>query len=178
MKKLKLTGILLLAAAAVLFLYVLFHETGHLIVMLSAGATVTDFSIFGAHVSGTGGNYTNISDLWLHANGTFLPLVLSYLVLLFYRSGRSSGLFYQSFFYFVALVPISSLLAWVFIPFLYQSGNAPVGDDVTQFLLNFSHPVLVSIAALLLIGAGVLLMVKKRIPQNFIKAVRETSSDS
>ncbi|WWR20752.1 hypothetical protein V1226_04950 [Lachnospiraceae bacterium JLR.KK009] len=50
-KKLKSIGYILLSAGIGVFLYILLHEFGHMAVMLSVGATITDFRIFTAHVS-------------------------------------------------------------------------------------------------------------------------------
>lgn len=50
-KKIKRIGYILLSAGITVFLYILFHESGHTMVMLSVRATITDFSIFTAHVS-------------------------------------------------------------------------------------------------------------------------------
>ena len=157
------------AALIALFLYILIHECGHMIVMLSAGATITDFSILGAHVSSVGGDYTNTSDLWMNANGALLPLILSYVYMLFYKRSLANT-FYRILSYMISLVPTASLLAWVILPILYMNGNAPAGDDVTKFLFNFSQsydPIYVSVAALLLIMTGITIMVIKGIPQNF-----------
>jgi len=79
------------ALAAVL--YILFHEMGHLIVMLAAGATIVEFSIITAHVSGTGGAYTDLSVLWLHTNGALLPILVSYIYMLFYESDSEKPLY-------------------------------------------------------------------------------------
>lgn len=166
---------LLLAAALALFLYVLLHELGHLIVMLSAGATITGFSIFTAHVSAVGGNYSNLSDLWLHANGAVLPVMVSLTFMLFYQS-KAKSMLYHMFIYIFCLASVFSLLAWVAIPFAYMLGNAPVGDDVTNFLLNFAqthHPLIVSAAALLIIAAGVAVMIRKGIISTAISIMRE-----
>ena len=68
------------------------------------------------------------------------------------------------------------MFAWVVIPFAYLQGNAPVADDVTQFLINFSqnhHPLIVSAVATLIIVIGVTVMIKKGIIQNFISLVKE-----
>ena len=167
---------LLLSVVLVLPLYILLHECGHLIVMLFAGATITDFSILHAHVSGVDGSYTNLSDLWLHANGAFLPVLASFVYGFFYQKDRE-GIFYRVFSYFVVLVPIASLLAWIFIPFLFMQGKAPAGDDVTLFLANFSQshsPILVSISAAILMGIGIMILVRKRILWNFKRAVQKT----
>ena len=51
------------SALLCILLYIILHETGHCIVAVSCGATVTDFSIFSAHMSYRGGNFTDLSDL-------------------------------------------------------------------------------------------------------------------
>lgn len=168
----KKMGITLLAGLITVFLYILLHEFGHMIVMLSAGATITEFSIIPAHVSGAGGNYTNLSDLWLHANGALLPVIVALIYALFYKKDAES-VFYRLFSFMFTLIPIGSLFAWVIIPLLYVQGN--VGDDVTNFLYNFSqnhHPFIVSVAAALIIAAGVAAMIKRGIFKNFILAIR------
>ncbi len=172
--KAKKVGVALLSALITVFIYILLHELGHMIVMLSAGATITDFSIFTAHVRGIGGNYTNLSNLWLHANGALLPVIVALIYALFYKKDAES-VFYHLFSHMFTLIPIVSLFAWVIIPFLYIQGNAPVGDDVTNFLYNFSpnhHPLIVSVAAVLIIAAGVTAMIKRGIFRKFILAIR------
>lgn len=166
-KKKKIIEVLV-SAVVVLILYIFLHEMGHCIVAIACGATITDFSILTAHMSSVGGNYTNLSDLWLNANGALFPLIVTYVYMLFYDKKRENS-FYRILSYFIAIIPACSLLAWVFIPIVYMTGNAPVGDDVTKFLYNFSsgyHPIYVSIAALLLIAVSVTIMVKKQILHN------------
>ena len=158
-----------------IFLYIILHEGGHMIVMLSAGATITDFSILTAHVSGVGGNYTNASDLWLHANGALLPVIVSFVYMLFYKK-ESRSMFYHIFSYMFCLIPVASLFAWAIIPFVYMQGNAPAGDDVTKFLYNFTHdyhPLLVSAVAVLIIAVGIILMIKKEIIKTYIVKIRK-----
>lgn len=143
--------------------------------MLSAGAIIEDFSIFTAHVIATGGNYTKTGELWLQANGACLPMICMIVYLLFYKKDNTSS-FYHFFSYVVALFPIGSMLAWVFIPFSYIDGNAPVSDDVTKFLNVFSqdyHPLVVSAAAVIIIGISIVIIVKKDIIRTVIKIVKE-----
>lgn len=166
--------LLLAAAALMLVVYILLHELGHLIVMLSAGATITDFSIVTAHVSATGGEYTNLSDLWLNANGALLPVFTAYIYMFLYKSTNENS-FYRIFSYMIAVFPTASMFTWLIIPFMYIGGNAPINDDVTKFLDNFSHdfhPFIVSAAAAVMIGIGVVLMIKKRIIHNVIAELR------
>ena len=176
-KKGKLVFTVLAAAGLMVVLYIALHEFGHLIVMLSAGETIDEFSIIGAHVSGHGGEYTNISDLWLHANGALFPMITAFIYLAFYRRELNKT-FYRMFSFFIGLFPICSLLAWVFIPFAFINGKAPAGDDVTQFLLNFSQtgsPLVVSVVAALLIGIGVVLLIRKGVLKNYILEIKELS---
>ncbi len=165
----------LVSVMLILVLYILFHELGHLIVMLSAGAIIDDFSMFGAHVSAHGGEYTLVSTLLLHANGAVLPLIISFAYLCFYKKDREST-FYRMFSVFVGVVPITSLFAWVFIPFAYIKGTAPPSDDVTQFLTSFSqiaNPLFVSVIALVLIVLGIILFIKKGVLRNYISELQE-----
>ena len=72
------------------------------------------------------------------------------------------------FSFFTGVVPISSLLAWVIIPFVYLNGTAPPSDDCTKFLMSFSqiaNPLFVSAAALVI---GSILFIKKGVLRNYI----------
>lgn len=172
-KGIRSMGYVLLSAGMAACLYILMHEFGHMMVMLLAGATIMDFSIFTAHVSAVGGEYTDFLYMWMHANGALLPFVLFVLYVLLYRKDSKKS-FYRIFSYMATLIPVCSLLAWVIVPFLYMRGNAPVNDDVTKFLAVFCtkhHPLVVSAAAAVLIGIGVGLMVKRRVFYNFIEEI-------
>lgn len=173
-KKIKSTGYILLSAGIGIFLYILLHEFGHMIVMLSAGAVITNFSIFTAHVTAVGGDYTNLSNMWMDANGALFPLIISYLYILLYQKNSTKS-FYRIFSYVVTLIPVGSMLAWVIIPFSYLQANAPINDDVTKFLAVFCenyHPLIVSATAVVLIGLGVVLLIKKRVIHNFIEEIK------
>jgi hypothetical protein len=142
--------------------------------MLSAGAVIDEFSIIGAHVSGHGGEYTPVSAMWMHANGAFLPVVVSMIYILRYKKD-TQNIIYKVFSLYVAIVPFSSLLAWVIIPFVYMGGQAPAGDDVTKFLdvfTQYAHPLAVSAGAAVLIAIGVFTAVKKQIFGNFYREIR------
>ena len=52
--KIKKVMLVFPAVALTIVIYIFLHEIGHLIVMVSAGATITDFSILTAHVSAMG----------------------------------------------------------------------------------------------------------------------------
>ena len=174
-RNLKKIGLTLLSAVSSLLLYTFLHELGHLIVMLSAGATVTSFSILTAHVSAVGGDYTTLSSLLLHANGVILPMVAACIYMLVYRKDCQKS-FYRLFSFFVALIPTASMLAWVILPFLFLQGDAPAKDDVTHFLNVASdqfHPLIVSAVSAAIIVISITLIYKKGILQNYLKEVRQ-----
>ncbi len=115
-------------------MYILLHEFGHMIVMLSVGATITNFSIFTSHVSAVGGDYTNLSNICMDANGALFPLFISYVYTLLYKKDSTKS-FYRIFSYVVTLMPIVSMLAWVILPFVYLQGNAPSSPRTCIFSL-------------------------------------------
>ena len=164
---------LVISGVLVAVIYIFLHETGHLIVLLSEGAVIDEFSILEAHVSAHGGRFDLLSGMLLHANGALLPLLISYIYLLFYRS-NSENEFYILFSWVTAIVPAASMLAWVVIPFLYMAGIAPEVDDVTHFLEIFPKeypPYLVSLIALIFIGISALIVVEKHIMRDFIRCL-------
>lgn len=174
----------LLVPSAILsiFLYILLHEFGHVIVLWSVDADITNFSIVSAHVNYVGGEWTNASDRWMHLNGALFPLVLAVLYMLLYRREINNS-FYRVFSGLIAIVPVASLMAWVIIPLIYMGGHAPEGDDVTKFLYNFTYDYpayLVSIVALLVVIISIAIALWKGIPQNFemeVRRLKNTTSE-
>lgn len=71
-----------------------------MVVMISVGARITDFSVFTAHVSGDGGEYTSLSKMFESANGALFPLIISYIYILLYQKGNTKSL-YRIFSYIV-----------------------------------------------------------------------------
>lgn len=179
-KLIKFILTLLLSAIVTVFLCILLHEFGHVIVMLSAGDRITEFSILPAYVSGEGGNYTNTSDLWMHANGTIFPLLLSHVFLLFYRK-ESKNTVYRMFSLFFGISPAFGLFPWFVKPFVYVGGTFTTGNDITMFLYNFSQrysPIIVSIAATVLFGISILLIIKKCVLRNLIDEIKSVRNSS
>ena len=173
--KVKVLLYLILAAALGVLIYILLHETGHMIVMLSVGAKIESFSIFTAHVTASGGNYSEMSELWLHMNGAVLPIMCTYVYAMLYKK-ESKNLFYIFMSYIIALIPIGSLFAWVFVPFVYLDGSAPAADDMTKFLDIFSKeysPLIVSAVAVLFIVIGIFIMIRKKILYNFFIVLKD-----
>jgi hypothetical protein len=179
-QKLKRISYAFLGLGIATFLYIIVHETGHLIVMLSAGATITDFSIMFSHVSAVGGKYTDGSEMWLNANGAVLPVVVAYTAMFFYNKKHETP-FYRIIYFLVTSVPIGSLLAWVIIPLLYMAGKAPANDDVTKFLDTFTkyYPAYVtSIIAALLMGVGVYLTVSLGLLGGYAAEIKHINDDT
>ncbi len=172
--KLKLILLLCLCILLELFVYLLLHETGHAIVVLSVGGTIDEFSILGAHVSSHGGTFSNATELWLDANGDILPLLFSLIYLFLYRS-KSKCVFYRLFSFYVGLFPVLSLVSWVLSPLYYVNAYASKGDDITKFMsvfAQYSSPVIVSVIAAVLIGICLLLMIRKRVIRNYIYTIK------
>lgn len=150
-----------------IFLYILFHELGHTIVMLFAGSKITEFSIIKAHVSCEGGYYTINTHMWKNVNGALLPLLLSYVFALSYNKSNFNR-FYKIISMAVCLGPAFSLVAWIIIPVLFLLEIAPANDDVTQFLFYFTRglgysPLIVSGIAFLLLGVSIYFFYKRDI---------------
>lgn len=158
-----------------ILLYIALHEFGHAIVLWSVGAEITEFSILSARVSYIGGCWTDVSDKWMHLNGTLFPLVVSVVYAMLYKKEYANR-FYRVMSGIFVLMPISSLLAWVIVPILYMFGQAPQSDDVYKFLYSFSFdypPYLVSICAVSAMCCCVCLAVKKGVFGNFRMAMKE-----
>lgn len=178
----KAIRMLIPSAVLSIFLYIILHEFGHTIVLWLAGADITDFSILSAHVNYIGGEWTNASDRWMHLNGTLFPIIVAVAYILLYRKNITNR-FYRVFSGFFVVMPIGSLLAWVFIPLLYMSGQAPENDDVYKFLYNFTfdYPAyFVSIVAVIVIICCIYIAVKKDIVKNFretVKQIRKEKSE-
>ena len=158
-----------------IFLYIWLHELGHAIVLWSVGADITEFSIFEAHVLYAGGNWTDISDLWMHLNGAFFPVVVSVIWMLLYQRGIRNRI-YRIFSVFEVIIPLSSALAWVTIPILYMQGLAPEDDDVTKFLYNFTfvYPAwTVCLVTFLVLVFCIFFAIKKGIFNNMAEEIRQ-----
>lgn len=173
--KVKVLLYLILAAGLGVLIYILLHETGNMIVMLSVGAKIESFSIFTAHVTASGGNYSEMSELRLHMNGAVIPIMCTYVYAMLYKK-ESKNLFYIFMSYIIALIPIGSLFAWVFVPFVYLDGSAPAADDVAKFLDIFSKeysPLIVSAVAVLFMVIGIFIMIRKKILYYFFIVLKD-----
>ena len=87
--------------------YIVLHEGGHALVAVLCGARITKFSILGAYMNYEGGIFTPVTFSLFHCAGMLLPVLVSLLLILTYRSG-SSRMFYRifSFFFLSKVSPI------------------------------------------------------------------------
>ncbi len=160
----------------VLFFYVFLHESGHTIVALASGSKITEFDLFSTrpHMNYKGGNYTLFSTLWLHANGAFLPLFVSYIIAFTYKKEIRS-FFYQAFCFFFCVINTLSFLVWAVVPVLYMNGYMDKSEDAFKFsdlFFMYQDPRIISVAALLLVGLGAMLIFWKGIPYQYFQYVR------
>jgi hypothetical protein len=155
-------ALLLLVALFAVVLYTFLHEGGHALAALLSGGTLTAFSInfldLSAHVSYTGA-LTRAQTIVNNAAGAALPL-LAWLGFMLAVPKRTN-LALEWLKVVATLMCLNTLLAWIVLPVVYLSGQAP-NDDVTNFLNNSAAPpLLVSGAALLLYLGGWLLFARK-----------------
>jgi len=164
------------AAFLALLLYVILHEGGHTIVALLAGSRITEFNILftNAHISFEGGHYSPVMEMWRDANGALLPLIISYVcAVLFRKDVRNS--FYRLFTFVFCVANTATMVVWIVIPFLYLNGYRDPGEDAYKFVDAFSwysHPLLVSAVALILMGIGVFLIISKGMLSAYISEIR------
>lgn len=156
-------------------IYIVLHEGGHALVAVLCGARITKFSILGAYMNYEGGIFTPVTFSLFHCAGMLLPVLVSLLLILAYRSG-SSRMLHRIFSFFFLLPPVGSILAWVIVPVLCLSGNPPQGDDIVKFIGSSGlNPWAVSLSSLLLFGICCLGAWRKKIPQNYWAAITQDS---
>lgn len=156
-------------------IYIVLHEGGHALVAVLCGARITKFSILGAYMNYEGGIFTPVTFSLFHCAGMLLPVLVSLLLILAYRSG-SSRMLHRIFSFFFLLPPVGSILAWVIVPVLRLSGNPPQGDDIVKFIGSSGlNPWAVSLSSLLLFGICCLGAWRKKIPQNYWAAITQDS---
>lgn len=148
-------------------IYIVLHEGGHTLIAVFCGARITKFSLWGAYMSYEGGTFTSTTFSLVHIAGMLIPVLVAIIYMLTYRSNVIS-IPYRIFSYIFVLVPICSVLTWVFIPILYLADKAPQYDDVTRFINNSGlSPWIVLFAAIIIFACCIFIAWKKKIIQNF-----------
>ena len=155
-------GLLLFILLFSLLLYTFLHESGHALTGVVLGARVTSFSIdfigMTAHV-GLDANFTPLQQSAVSLAGVMLPYLL--VIALLAAAPRRANALLEWVKLLTGIVTISSLLAWVVLPWLFLVGQRPGDDSITFISSSGVHPALVSAGALLLFGAGLALLFRQ-----------------
>lgn len=152
----KLILSLLCATISLLIIYIVLHELGHTLVAAACGAKVTNFNIITAHMSYTGGNFSQVTYSLLNAAGMLLPVIVCLIFILLYNRDKKN-LLYHYVYMLYTLMTASSVLAWIIVPLLYMFAIPPAGDDVTNFLIVSRWDPLIVIACAVFIIASLIL---------------------
>ena len=171
---LKVKKILSLFASILILipLYIVLHESGHALTAVLCGARITQFRILGAYMAYEGGIFTSFTLSLFHISGMLLPVLVSILYSLTYRS-RIESIFYRIFSFLFILIPAGSILAWMIVPVLYLLGQAPQTDDAAKFIDSSGlSPWVVLLGAILLFACCLFLAWKKKIIQNYWATVK------
>lgn len=145
-----------------ILMFTFFHEGGHAIVGLLFGAKINSFSVdfigMSAHV-GLDASFTPTQQSIVSLAGFFTPFLLV-MIFLFSAPKRGSALL-EYVKLLTSIITISSLLAWVVLPWLYLAGERP-GDDSITFIMNSGiYPPLVSLVAGAIFALGVCVLLRR-----------------
>ena len=131
---LQLSGLLLLVAFFLVFLYTTLHESGHALAGLLAGGSVRQVNVnffdLSAHAV-LDGDFTRAQQALISISGWALP-VLVYLFFLL-LSHRSREPLLAALRWVGGACVLGSTLPWVVLPLVYLGGGRPA-DDVISFL--------------------------------------------
>ncbi len=169
-----------LASMPVLLLaYTFLHEAGHALVAMANGATVESFVVgLDAHVTWSGGTWTDGTTALHAVAGVTLPLLVVAAALLGYRR-HVRNVTYHVLHATGAAVVAGSTLPWVAIPALSGLGVAPpAGDDVTHALDAGLPAWAVTVSAMGALVGLVGLMALRGLPQGWWRIVREIRAGS
>ncbi len=144
----------------VLLVYTALHESGHALVGLLFGGTLTDFSAnflnLSAHV-GIRGEFSPVQHALIDAAGVSLPIGL-WAILALWMPLKTNPV-WQLLRLIGGLSSINSLLAWIVIPLLVMAGQSPADDSANFVRHTGLFPPLVTGAALLAWLAGWALLI-------------------
>lgn len=165
----------LLAAPAVLVLYAFVHEAGHALVALANGATIEEFVFLGpgAHVTWSGGTWTDATIILGTVAGVGLPVLLVLLLLLVYRARVRSITYHVAHGAAVIGVTFTTLL-WIAVPLIALTGGTPsIDDDVVHALDAGAPAAVVGLCALATLVLLVGLAVRRGLTTALLEIVRE-----
>jgi hypothetical protein len=143
-------------------LFTFFHESGHAILGLLFGAKITSFSVdfigMSAHV-GLDAAFSPVQQALVSLGGFSLPLILTITFLL--CAPLRSNMLVEWLKILSASVSISSLLAWIVLPWIYLTGGRPGDDSITFLMVTGIYPPLVSGAVGLIFTGAAAIFIKR-----------------
>lgn len=157
------SGMILLGAFFVVFVYTTLHEGGHALTALLCGGTVSQINVnffdLSAHVV-IDGSFTSAQNALIAVSGWALPVLVTLLFVLLGRSGGEPLLMMLRWIGGISV--LGSTLPWVVLPLIYLGGGRPA-DDVINFLNRSGlPPLLVALGFAALVAGGVGLIVAGR----------------
>lgn len=147
----------------VFFTYTFLHESGHAILGLLFGQSLTEFKVnfwnFDAHVSMSGGALAPWQLAIQSSAGAILPFLIWMIFISF--TPRKTNFSLEVLKLLSSMAVVNTLLAWIVLPILFHFGMGP-SDDVTNFLRysQISPSFLIFIATVIYAGGWALFLSK------------------
>jgi hypothetical protein len=143
-------------------LFTFFHEGGHALVGLLFGARLTSFNVdfigMSAHV-GLDASFTPLQQSLVSLAGFGLPLLLVMILLL--GTPRWGDALLEWVKVLTGGMTISSLLAWVVLPWVYLAGGRPGDDSITFLIVTGLYPPIVSGGAALVMAVALAVFLRR-----------------
>ena len=144
---LRSTLLLFLLAFPVYFMFLVFHEGGHALLNLALGGSVSLFYVHPFPMAGYVRPIFDWSNIWLHAAGAALGLLVSLLIFLLCWKRRS-----------VAFLPLVMLFPWIAV--MQGFVILMVQDDFNNIVqLTGMSPIIFQVMGSMLAVAGIFLFV-------------------
>ncbi len=173
-QKIRAIAVIIAGAFALLYVYTFLHEGGHALAGLLYGGSIEKFVLgLNAHVRISGADFTPFGAALFHVAGALLPLTTLVIILGIYNPGHKNT-YYHFFHGLFGFGIVGSLLAWIVIPVMAVFSEPPAGDDVTKFLQTTGiHPLMVTLASIVLAASMLFWIIKLGIPQKLIAHNKE-----
>lgn len=152
----------------------IFHELGHALVIFLCGGQDIKISIIHAYTWWLSDNFTAVTESLCYVAGVALPLLVSYVGILFYAKERKSQVYHMAYTYFV-VAATEAVIAWVVFPVYAMFAPLPNDkEDAVKFLHSSGiSPVIVSIVSMALILLTIFMAKRKHIFDVFIQMIKQ-----
>lgn len=163
----------------VIFTYTVVHELGQALTGIAFGGQITRFNVSFFNLDaavGLWGEFSSAQHAVISAGGVGLTLLAAAAVL--FIIPRRANWVLQMLKLFTTMSVLGTLLVWIIFPVLVFFGTVPGHDDSINFL-NYTgfHPLVVSLAAALLIAGGIWLYRHRSDPERpALGALRDNSA--